>query len=165
MWNNATQVNATQLLVSHLTSDNTDIDIFLAQLKATERITVQDANNSANYQTWQISGSPTNTFPGASNSYWTYPVALVASGGTGTTNFANNHNIFLALVSGITGSTGPTGVVGVSGATGATGVVGVSGATGATGPQGLSSSFFNYKAKTTAPSTAPSARSRWPRCQ
>ena len=138
MWNNATQVNATQLLVSHLTDDNIDIDIFLAQLKNTEQITVQDASNSANYQTWQINGSPTNTFPGASNSYWTYPVTLIASGGTGATNFANNHNIFLALISGITGSTGPTGVIGVSGATGATGVVGVSGATGATGVVGVS---------------------------
>jgi hypothetical protein len=136
LWNNATQVNATQLLVSHLTSDNADIDIFLAQLKATEQITVQDRTNSANYQIWQISGSPTNTFPGASNSYWIYPVTLIASGGTGATNFANNHNIFLALVSGVAGATGATGVAGTGGATGATGVAGAAGVTGATGVAG-----------------------------
>jgi collagen type VII alpha len=109
LWNNATQTSATQLNVSHLTDNDIDVDLFLALLTAGQRITVQDQNASANYQTWYITGTPTNTNPAAANSYWNIPVSLVASGGTGTTGFANDHALFLAVVSGITGPTGPTG--------------------------------------------------------
>jgi hypothetical protein len=109
LWNNATQTSATQLNVSHLTDNDIDVDLFLALLAAGQQITVQDQNASANYQTWYITGAPTNTNPGASNSYWNIPVSLVGSGGTGTTGFANDHPLFLASISGITGPTGPTG--------------------------------------------------------
>jgi hypothetical protein len=109
LWNNATQTSATQLNVSHLTDNGIDVDLFLALLAAGQQITVQDQNASSNYQTWYITGAPTNTNPGASNSYWNIPVSLVASGGTGTTGFASEHPLFLAVVSGITGPTGPTG--------------------------------------------------------
>jgi hypothetical protein len=142
IWNNSTQTSATQLIVNHLTNDNIDIDIFLAQIKNTEVITIQDQSSSSNYQTWTVNGTPTNTNPGSSNSYWTYPVTLTASGGTGTTNFSNNQSVFLALINGAQGATGPTGASGAVGQTGATGVQGptgpqgVQGATGAQGPTG-----------------------------
>jgi hypothetical protein len=147
IWNNGTQTSATQVNISHTTSDAIDIDIFLAQITQTETITIQDQSSSADYQLWRVSGTPTNVNPGASNSYWTYPVTLVSSGGTGSTNFANNQNLFLALVNGAEGATGPTGatgvgitgatgVQGITGATGVQGVTGVQGATGATGTQG-----------------------------
>ena len=139
LWNNATQISATSLNLSHLTDDGTDIDIFLALLRATEQITIQDQTNSANYQTWTISGSPTNTNPGAANSYWTLPVTLVASAGTGTTNFANNQALFIALVQSVTGPTGPAGPTGPTGSTGSIGATGPTGPTGAqgnTGPTG-----------------------------
>jgi hypothetical protein len=134
LWNNATQISATSINVSHLTNSGEDIDIFLALLTQTETIIIQDQNVSANFQKWTISGTPTNTNPGTSTSYWTYPVTLISSGGTGTTNFANNHNIFLALVNGVVGPTGP---IGPTGATGGTGPTGATGATGATGDTGL----------------------------
>ena len=145
LWNNATQISATQINVSHLTDQSVDIDIFLATIQATETITIQDQSNSSNYQTFVVSGSTTNVNPGAANSYWTIPVTLSTSGGTGTTNFSNNQQVFLALVSGVTGATGLTGATGPQGATGiqgatgpqgATGTAGTNGTDGATGPQG-----------------------------
>jgi hypothetical protein len=138
IWNNTTQITSTILSISHLTDDNLDIDIFLSQLVASEKITLQDRNNSSNFQTWEINGTPTNINPGTSTSYWQYPVTLLNSSGSGTSNFSNNHSLFLALVSGAQGATGPIGPTGVSGATGATGAtgVGVAGSTGATGVVG-----------------------------
>ncbi len=138
IWNNVTQISSTTLSISHLTDGNLDIDIFLSQLVASEKIIVQDRNNSSNYQTWEISGTPTNINPGTPTSYWQYPVTLLNSSGLGTSNFSNNHSLFLALVSGAQGATGPIGPTGVSGATGATGAtgVGLAGSTGATGVVG-----------------------------
>jgi hypothetical protein len=140
IWNNATQVSATQINIHHLTDNNIDIDIFLATLQATEIITIQDQTVSGNFQSWTISGAPTNINPNSANSYWTVPVTLVTSGGTGTTNFANNLPLLLALVSGVAGPTGPQGPTGPTGALGPTGPQGIQGATGPTGdtgPQGL----------------------------
>jgi hypothetical protein len=143
LWDNSTQISATSINISHLTRDNDDIDIFLALLVQTETIVIQDQNVSANFQKWTISGTPTHIDPGTSTSYWTYPVTLISSGGTGTTNFANGHDIFLALVNGVVGPTGPigptgaTGGTGPTGPTGATGDTGPTGATGDTGPTGV----------------------------
>jgi hypothetical protein len=137
LWNDATQINATQVNVSHIDKDNVDVDIFLALLQQGQKFTIQDATVSANYQTWLISGPPVNVNPGLSTSYWEYPVTLVSSGGTGTTNFPNDHNVIFAVVSGIVGPTGPTGdpstVPGPTGPTGDTGPTGPS-VTGPTGP-------------------------------
>jgi hypothetical protein len=124
LWNNATQISATSINVSHLTDSNVDIDIFLALLTAGEQIVIQSQSSSVDYQTWTISGAPTNVNPGAANSYWTYPVTLFASGGTGTTNFTSGQTLFLALVNGISGPTGPGGPTGPTGSTGATGPTG-----------------------------------------
>ena len=158
IWNNATQTSATVISISHLTDENIDIDIFLAQLMATENITIQDQTASTNYQIWRITSAPTNVSPGTSTSYWTLPVTLVSSSGTGTTNFANNHAIFAALVNGAEGATGPTGASGATGSqgsTGATGVVGVSGATGATGVVGGSGATGPVGATGVAGPTGP----------
>jgi hypothetical protein len=141
LWNNATQTSATQLNISHLTDDGTDIDIFLALLSVGEQIIIQSQTASADYQTWTISGTPTNVNPGAANSYWTFPVTFNASGGVGTTGFANGAALFLALVNGVSGPTGPAGPTGPTGA--ASTVAGPTGPTGAassvagpTGPTG-----------------------------
>lgn len=103
LWDNATQISATNLLFSHLTDDDLDIDIFLSFLAAGQDIILQDADASANVQKWTISGAPTNTNPGMPTSYWTIPVTFVSSGGTGTTGFANNHQIVAVIFAG----TGP----------------------------------------------------------
>jgi hypothetical protein len=114
LWNNASQISATSIIISHKTDDNVDIDIFLALLDQTESITIQDRNASLNYQTWLITGSPVNVDQGTATSHWILPVQLIESGGSGTTGFSNNHDIFLALISGIQGATGPVGPTGVS---------------------------------------------------
>ena len=118
LWNTATQANATALLVSHLTQLNVDIDIFLSLLIATEIITIQDSTVSSNYQQWRINATPTNINANTVTSYWSIPVTLLSSGGTGTTNFSNNHQIILALVSGAQGATGPIGATGPTGPAG-----------------------------------------------
>jgi hypothetical protein len=137
VWDNVTQINSGNLYVSHLTDDGTDIDIYLALLAATQQITIQDRNISENYQTWQISSTTSN---GSGPTRWTtLAVSIVANSGTGTSNFTNDNELFLAITSGITGATGPTGATGLTGPTGATGPTGetgLTGPTGATGPTG-----------------------------
>jgi hypothetical protein len=131
VWDNVTQINSGNLYVSHLTTDGTDIDIYLALLAATQQITIQDRNVSENYQTWQISSTTSN---GSGPTRWTtLAVSIVANSGTGTSNFTNNNELFLAITSGITGA---TGLSGPTGPTGATGLTGPTGATGLTGPTG-----------------------------
>ena len=139
-WNNATQTSATDLVFSHLTSNGIDVDLFLSFLKTNDNIVLQDAANSNNYQKWVLTANPT-TIP---NTSVTCPVTLVTSSGTGTTGFANNHNLIVVLQSvGVVGPTGPTGptgadstVAGPTGPTGTTGATGPTGAQGSVGPTG-----------------------------
>lgn len=136
-WNNATQTSATSLVFSHLTSNGIDVDLFLSFLKTGDSVVLQDATNSNNYQKWVLSADPT-TVP---NTSVTCPVTLSTSSGTGTTGFANNHNLIVVLQSlGVAGPTGPTGPTGadstVAGPTGPTGAVGPTGSQGNVGPTG-----------------------------
>jgi hypothetical protein len=133
-WNNTTQISATQITLSHLEQGGIDIDIFLSFIKTGDSFILQDQNNSTNYQKWEVSATPTIV----PNSYVTLPVTLVTSSGTGTTNFANNHDLLVVIQSvGLVGPTGPQGATGPTGNTGATGATGNVGATGPTGSQGI----------------------------
>ena len=136
--------------INHLDADSQDNTIFLHLIKQYDNLIVQDKDNAANYQTWQVSGTPTL------NATWDeFPVTLVTSAGTGTTNFASNHPLILIIFSvgnvgpqgatgatgsqgiqGVTGSTGPTGLQGIQGVTGPTGLTGATGTIGSTGSQG-----------------------------
>lgn len=110
IWNNTTQSSSTVLNVSHIDSDTTDVSLFLDLIAQNDIIILQDENNSANYQKWQVSGSPTYA-----TTYDSFPVTLIASGGLGTTNFSNNHSLIVVLVNaGATGPQGPSGVVSVT---------------------------------------------------
>lgn len=93
LWDNATQTSATHLIFSHLTSDDLDLDVLLATLGGTNSLILQDANASANFQKWALTGAGVNTNAGTATSYWTFPVTLTSSGGTGGTGFANNHQL------------------------------------------------------------------------
>ena len=105
IWNNATQISATQLNVSHLTDTPAeDIDLFLAAIVSGNKLVVQDREESINYQSWTVSGAPTQV----GSTYWTIPVTFLESSGTGTTGFANNHNLLFAIISGGTGGGGIT---------------------------------------------------------
>ena len=133
-WSNVTQISATAITFSHLTSEGTDVDVFLEVMSAGDVLILQDESNSNNYQKWTVSGTPTIV----PNSSVTYPVTLVTSAGTGTTGFANNHQLIAVLQS--VGAQGPTGPQGATGPTGAdstvAGPTGPQGNVGPTGPQG-----------------------------
>jgi hypothetical protein len=139
IYNTSTQTSATSINVSHLTEDATDIDRFLAILLSTQKIIIQERGVSANYQIFTITGAPTNVNPNAANSYWTVPVSISSSGGTGSSGFANDLQVILAVASGVTGPQGPQGpqgATGPQGPQGATGPQGPQGPQGNTGPQG-----------------------------
>lgn len=105
IWNNATQISATQLNISHLTDTPVeDIDLFLSAITSGNKLVVQDRNNSQNYQSWTVSSAPTQV----GSTYWTIPVSLIESQGTGTTGFANNHDLLFAIITGGTGGGGIT---------------------------------------------------------
>jgi hypothetical protein len=94
IWNNTTQVDATILYVSRFTDDDIiDIEIFLALIQEGNKLTVQDENNSENYQTWEVSGAPTLH----AEDYIEIPVTLITSTGTGTTNFPDDQNVFFGI--------------------------------------------------------------------
>ena len=119
LYNNSTQINSTQISISHETMDNTDVDVFLGLIQIGNKIVIQDRSDSANYQNWIVTSTPTQS--GTPN-YWNISVSLTGSAGTGTTNFANNHEVFVGLFltgpAGATGATGPAGAIGATGATG-----------------------------------------------
>jgi hypothetical protein len=128
-WDNATQTSSTALRVSHVDNDNQDDEVFLDLVNQGDILIVQDKNDSANYQKWEVTGTPTN------NPTWdNFPVTLLGSSGTGSTNFANNDAVLLIIIS--VGAVGPQGPQGIQGVQGPTGPQGPTGATGATGPAG-----------------------------
>ena len=107
IWDNATQINSTILYIDHITSDNIDIDVFLALIKVGDALIIQDANNSINYQKWIVSGTPSMTVV-----YTTLPVTYIEGGHS----FTNGDDIiFIPLSIGISG---PQGVQGFQGPTG-----------------------------------------------
>lgn len=155
-YNNANQSLATQLQINHVDQDGYDIDLFLGMIKENDTVYIQDASNSANSQTYLVTGATTDY----GNSYVTIPVTQTASSGTGATGFADDLSVLLVIANvgptgpigptgptgatgpvsttpGPTGATGPTGAPGYIGADGATGPTGPSGATGPTGAQGV----------------------------
>jgi hypothetical protein len=96
LWNNATQTSATSILVSHLTDDNTDIELFLSFFVVNQKIFIQDRDDSSKNQVWLISGTPTVTGANTSTAYYTFPVTLVSSAGGA---FTNNHSILFGQIS------------------------------------------------------------------
>jgi hypothetical protein len=129
IWNNVTQTSASQINISHLTSDSVDIDVFLSLLAINDAIIIQDQADSNNYQRWIISSAIT-VIP---NSYVEIPVTY----DTGTYTFSDNEAIIVALqIKGPTGAQGPQGITGAQGSQGATGPQGDQGSQGVQGPQG-----------------------------
>ena len=167
IWNNITQISATQINISHINQDNIDIDIFLALIQTGNILILQDANNSTNYQQFLVTGTIT-IIP---NLYVQVPVIIITSGGQGTTNYNNGHNLILGLITqgaagpqGITGPQGETGPQGVTGPQGFQGAQGETGPQGNTGTQGITGPQGNYSPfyfQDTAPSTSLPIGSRW----
>ena len=130
------QLNTAQINISHLTTDNIDIDVFLALLKTGDTMIIQDANDSDNYQIWIINGAET-LHP---NDYVEIPVTISDSSGTGSTGFADGHPLIVVLTSvgiqGVQGTQGEQGIQGVQGIQGAQGTQGIQGVTGSQGTLG-----------------------------
>jgi hypothetical protein len=95
IWNNATQTSATSIIVSHLTDDDTDIELFLSFFVLNQKIFIQNRDDSSQNQVWQITGTPTVTGANTSTAYYTFPVTLVSSAGAA---FTNNHSILFGQI-------------------------------------------------------------------
>ena len=95
LWNNAVQTSATSIIVSHLTDDDTDIELFLSFFVLNQKIFIQDRDDSSKNQIWQITGTPTVTGANTSTAYYTFPVTLVSSAGAA---FTNNHSILFGQI-------------------------------------------------------------------
>jgi hypothetical protein len=110
IWDNLTQTSATTVTLSHIDALGNDIDVFFPLFKTGDKFVVQDQGNSNNFQTWEISATPTVVV----NSYVSIPVTLVTSGGT--SQFIDAQNLIFAIVSsGLVGATGPVGATGATG--------------------------------------------------
>lgn len=77
--------------MSHLEDDGMDIEVLLSLIANGDVLIVQDLSDSTNYQHWVVNAAPTLT----PNSHLAVPVTLNSSGGTGTTNFPNNHQLLV----------------------------------------------------------------------
>lgn len=101
IWNNATQLSATQILVSHLNDDDTDIELFLSFFVEGQKLFIQNRDDSSQNQIWEITGTPTVTGANTSTAYYTFPVTLVSSQGAA---FTNNHSILFGTITVATNS-------------------------------------------------------------
>jgi hypothetical protein len=132
IWNDATQINSTIIYVDHITTDNIDIDVFLALIKTGDNIIIQDANDSTAYQKWTVSGTVSQTLV-----YTTIPVTYVEGGH----QYTNGENIiFIPLSIGISG---PQGVQGFQGPTGPNQPITLSGAVTGTGLTAITTTLSN----------------------
>jgi hypothetical protein len=95
LWNNATQTSATEILVSHLDDEGSDIEFFLSFFLDGQKIFIQNRDDSSQNQVWEISGTPTVTNPNTSTAYYTFPVTLISSAGAA---FTNNHSILFGSI-------------------------------------------------------------------
>ena len=101
LWNNAIQVNATEILVSHLNDEGSDIELFLSFFAEGQKLFIQNRDDSSQNQIWEITGTPTVTNPNTSTAYYTFPVTLVSSQGAA---FTNNHSILFGAITEATNS-------------------------------------------------------------
>jgi hypothetical protein len=101
LWNNAMQVNATEILVSHLDDEGSDIELFLSFFAEGQKLFIQNRDDSSQNQIWEITGTPTVTNPNTSTAYYTFPVTLVSSQGAA---FTNNHSILFGTITEVTNS-------------------------------------------------------------
>jgi hypothetical protein len=95
VYNNNTQGMASIIYISHLTSDNIDIEIFFNNINQINDVYLQDRNESSNYIKYNITGAPTIVV----GSYIQIPVQMIVASGTGAISFGVNHNILLSFFS------------------------------------------------------------------
>jgi len=101
LWNNGVQLNSSSIIVSHINSDDVDLELILSFFVVGQKIFIQDKDDSSQNQVWLVSGTPTLTGANTSTAYFTFPVTLVSSNGTA---FSNNEQIVFGSVSSATNS-------------------------------------------------------------
>ena len=127
------QTSSTTLYFDHIELGGLDVETFLGLIQPNDTILVQDSNVSQNYQKFTVNSAVTQV----AGNYISIPVTFVSSSGSGTTGFANNHQILLYVSSiGPTGAQGTQGIQGITGIQGTQGLLGIQGFTGA-GTQGI----------------------------
>ena len=98
-WDQADQITASTIRVSHIGSDTNDYDVLLSIIKGNDYVIIQSKTNSNKYQKFSVTGAPTIV----PNSYIEIPVSN-DSFGTSPTNFSNGDPILLIIQSvGLTG--------------------------------------------------------------
>jgi hypothetical protein len=130
IWSDVIQRNSATISISHLTKDDEDVDVILETLKISDRILVQDFNNSTNYQNFVITSTP-SLIP---NSHVILPVSLISATGNGYTNFDDGHELLVGVI--VQGPPGPFGPQGTQGFQGFQGLQGDQGFQGLQGNQG-----------------------------
>jgi hypothetical protein len=138
-YDSAAQINSTFLRFSWYTAQNVDVKRFLLANLVPCQIVIFDANNTNNYQIFEVTSGFITT--GSNGGAWvTFPCVFAKAGGTGDTGFALNTQIIVGIQSiGLEGSPGSQGAKGDTGDTGPQGIQGIQGVkgdTGLTGPQG-----------------------------
>jgi len=108
-WNNATQISATEIAIDHQTDDGIDIGAFAGRVSAGDFLRIQDKDDAARFQNWQITSVTQET------GWVRLGVSLVTSGGS---NLPNNHPIVLVFTYPASASSDPwaTGLPGAYGA-------------------------------------------------
>jgi hypothetical protein len=91
-YDNATQISALNITIDHISHNGINIDPFIPLLLPGSVFVIQDKNDPDSYQIWIVSDVPIHS--GAD--YWTIPVTLSSSAGTGTTGFPNNDSVIVA---------------------------------------------------------------------
>ncbi|MBK9263066.1 MAG: collagen-like protein [Polyangiaceae bacterium] len=120
IWNNATQINATTILISSREALGRDIGALLGFLETTESFLIQQSTESTVRQKWSVTATPTLVDQGLSTEHWSIPVSLV----DGDAQFAAGRDLLVAIVNGIQGPQGEQGPPGNDGAQGEQGPAG-----------------------------------------
>ena len=90
-YDNATQISATNIYIHDVSSTGIDTSIFFDLLQVGTRFVIQDKDDHANIQIFELTSLPIDN-----TTYYTMPVTLISSNGDGTTGFANNHSVIVA---------------------------------------------------------------------
>ncbi|HEX6825738.1 MAG TPA: hypothetical protein VF077_05410 [Nitrospiraceae bacterium] len=124
----ADQTLATKLYIHDLTSPGNDATVILNSVDATYELFIQDKDNSARYQNYNVVGDSISQ-----GTYFEIPIAWLEGG----TALPAGQRVFVMLLHrGAVGPTGPQGNAGAQGPVGPTGGQGSPGAPGSTGSQG-----------------------------
>ena len=92
-WNTDGQLDATALYVDVLTADGFDVTALFQAMHPPQEFVIQDKDLSQKFQTWSMT-APVILYP----DWFEVPVALVASGGPGSSVFSQNTNLAVLLI-------------------------------------------------------------------